>query len=37
MLYLLLKWLHILAVIVAVGANVTYGFWIARASRQSEA
>jgi hypothetical protein len=28
MLYLLLKWLHGL---VAVGANVTYGIWIARA------
>jgi uncharacterized membrane protein len=37
MLYLLLKWLHILAVIVAVGANVTYGMWIARASRNPEA
>jgi uncharacterized membrane protein len=33
MLYLLLKWLHVLAAIVAVGANVTYGIWISRASR----
>ncbi len=31
--YLLLKWLHVLAAIVAVGANITYGIWIARASR----
>jgi uncharacterized membrane protein len=37
MLYLLLKWLHVLAAIVAVGANVTYGIWIARASRSPEA
>jgi uncharacterized membrane protein len=37
MLYLLLKWLHVLAAIVAVGANVTYGMWIARASRNPEA
>ena len=36
MLYLLLKWLHILAAIVAIGANVTYGIWIARASRQPD-
>ena len=37
MLYLLLKWLHVLAAIIAVGANVTYGIWIARASRHPEA
>lgn len=37
MLYLLLKWLHVLAAIVAVGANVTYGIWIARASRHPDA
>jgi uncharacterized membrane protein len=37
MLYLLLKWLHVLAVIVAVGANVTYGIWLAHASRNPEA
>jgi uncharacterized membrane protein len=34
--YLLLKWLHVLAAIVAVGANVTYGIWIARASRNPD-
>ena len=37
MLYLLLKWLHILAAIVAVGANVTYGIWLTRAARHLEA
>ncbi len=30
-LYLLLKFLHILAAIVAVGANITYGVWSVRA------
>jgi uncharacterized membrane protein len=34
--YLLLKWQHVLAAIVAVGANVTYGIWIARASRNPD-
>jgi uncharacterized membrane protein len=33
MLYLYLKWLHILSAILAVGANATYGIWLARASR----
>ena len=37
MLYLLLKFLHIMAAIVAVGANVTYGVWIARGKQQPEA
>lgn len=37
MLYLLLKWLHVLAAIVAVGANITNGIWITRASRKPEA
>ena len=32
MLYLLLKWLHVLGAIVVVGAHVTYGIWIVRAS-----
>ena len=32
-LYTLLKFLHVLAAIVAVGANVTYGVWFARAAR----
>ena len=33
MMYLILKWLHVVAAIIAVGANATYGVWIARASR----
>lgn len=37
MLFLFLKWVHILAAIVAVGANVTYGIWTTRASRSPEA
>jgi uncharacterized membrane protein len=32
----LLKWLHILAAITAVGANFTYGIWIARASKEPQ-
>ena len=31
MLYLVLKFIHILLAITAVGANLTYGVWIARA------
>ena len=34
MLFLIVKWIHILAAITAVGANITYGIWIARASRE---
>jgi uncharacterized membrane protein len=37
MLYLILKWLHILAAIAALGSNITYGIWISRASRKPEA
>ena len=36
MLFPLLKWLHVVSAIVAVGANVTYGIWLARASRSTE-
>ena len=36
MLYNLVKWIHILAAIVALGANATYGLWLARASRSPE-
>jgi uncharacterized membrane protein len=35
-LYPILKWLHILAAIAAVGANITYGIWIGRASRHPD-
>ncbi|HET7830521.1 MAG TPA: DUF2269 family protein [Candidatus Limnocylindrales bacterium] len=31
-----LKYVHILAVIVALGANFTYAFWLTRAGRESE-
>jgi len=34
MLFSLIKWIHILSAITAVGANITYGIWIARASRE---
>jgi uncharacterized membrane protein len=34
MLFLIVKWIHVLAAITAVGANITYGIWIARASRE---
>lgn len=36
MTYFLVKWLHILAAIIAVGANVTYGIWLTQAKKQSE-
>lgn len=35
-LFLLLKVVHVLAAIVAVGANVTYAFWLSRAGRDRE-
>jgi len=34
--YLLLKWLHALAAIIAAGSNFTYGIWITRASRNPD-
>jgi uncharacterized membrane protein len=36
MLYPILKWLHILAAITAVGSNITYGVWISRAARRPD-
>jgi uncharacterized membrane protein len=36
MLYLFLKWLHVLSAIVALGTNLTYGVWLARAPRSTE-
>ncbi len=36
MLFSILKWLHVLAAIVAVCANATYGIWLARASRNAD-
>jgi uncharacterized membrane protein len=32
MFLLVVKWIHVLAAITAVGANLTYGIWIARAA-----
>jgi len=32
--FLLVKWIHVLSAITAVGANITYGIWIAQASRE---
>jgi uncharacterized membrane protein len=37
MLYLILKWLHVLLAIAAIGTNLTYGIWLARAARSPEA
>lgn len=36
MFFLLIKWIHVLSAITAVGANITYGIWMARASRQPD-
>ena len=36
MLYLILKWFHILAAIIALGANLTYPLWIVLAHRKPE-
>lgn len=36
MLYLILKWLHVLLAIVAIGVNLTYSVWLIRASRKPE-
>lgn len=35
-LFILVKWLHVMAAIVAVGTNVTYGIWLSRVSRAPE-
>src|SRR5215472_3062716 len=34
--YLILKWLHVLMAITAVGANITYGVWFALAGREPQ-
>lgn len=36
MLYLILKWIHILAAVTALGANITYSIWRSRAAQKSE-
>jgi uncharacterized membrane protein len=35
-LYLVLKWIHVVLAITALGANITYGIWIARSVRAPE-
>ncbi|HUI88604.1 MAG TPA: DUF2269 family protein [Anaerolineales bacterium] len=37
MLFSWIKWIHVLSAITAVGANITYGIWIAQASREPKA
>jgi uncharacterized membrane protein len=34
LLFSLIKWIHVLSAIAAVGANITYGIWMTRASRE---
>ena len=34
--YSILKWVHVLMAITALGANITYGLWLSRAARESE-
>lgn len=36
MLYLFLKWIHVLAAIIALGTNITYSVWLARVNRAPE-
>lgn len=36
MVYLILKWLHILLAIAAIGTNLTYSVWLIRASKRPE-
>jgi uncharacterized membrane protein len=34
--YPILKWMHVLLAITALGANITYGVWLSRAARAPE-
>jgi len=34
--YLILKFIHVLLAITAVGSNITYGIWLGRASREPQ-
>jgi uncharacterized membrane protein len=36
LLFVILKWVHVLAAITAVGLNMSYGIWLARAARNPE-
>src|SRR5690606_1495247 len=35
--YDIVQWVHVLAAIAAIGANITYGVWLARAPRSPSA
>jgi uncharacterized membrane protein len=37
MLYLVVKWIHILAAITALGSNITYAVWFSRSAPSSQA
>jgi len=34
--YTILKWIHVLLAITAVGTNITYGVWLSRAAREPQ-
>jgi len=34
--YLIVKWIHVLLAITALGTNITYGLWFTRAAREPE-
>lgn len=34
--YVLVKWIHVLMAITALGANITYGLWLTRAAREPQ-
>jgi uncharacterized membrane protein len=34
--YVIVKWIHVLLAITAVGANITYGVWLPRAAREPQ-
>jgi uncharacterized membrane protein len=34
--YVLLKWVHVLMAITALGTNITYGVWLTRAAREPQ-
>jgi uncharacterized membrane protein len=36
MFFPIVKWIHVLAAITAVGSNITYGIWMAAASREPQ-
>ena len=34
--YLIVKWIHVLLAVTALGTNITYGLWFTRAAREPE-